>query len=193
MRLAAFAVAAAVALAACAGSRSLDDSFSDLGADAKLKQTLLVDREHDYGDIDITIFEGRLMLTGTMASEAGRRKLIENAWKAGGVDEVIDEVFVGDDTGLAQGVSDGRIDASLRAKLIADDGVRSRQVKIAASNGVVYLLGEARDQAELERVIAHARKTPGVSKVVSHVVYEGVAPLAATAPATAGPVADPAR
>ena len=162
---------ALVSAGGCASSRSLGASFDDIGSDAAVKTTLLADRQHDYGDIDVTVFEGRLMLTGTMKSEEGRRKLIENAWKAEGVRQVIDEIYVGDDTGFGQGVADTRIDTSLRARLLVDGDVRSGTVKIAVSNGVVYLLGVARDREMLEAIVQHARTTKGVNKVVSHILY----------------------
>lgn len=158
-------------LSACGSSRSLGASLDDLEANAVLKRVLFTDRSHDYGDIDLTVFEGRLMLTGTMQSEEGRRKLVENAWKATGVKQVIDEVFVGDETPLGQGLEDSRIDAALRTKLLADRDVRSSDVKIAVSNGVVYLLGVARDRDQLEQIVSKARTTNGVSKVVSHMLY----------------------
>lgn len=166
-------VAALFALAsACASSRNLDESFSDIGADAQLKAVLFADRTHDYGDIDLTMFEGRLMLTGSMKSEDGRRKLIENAWKAEGVDQVIDEIFVGDGTSFGQGVEDGAIDAALRSRLIADGDVKSGDFKMSVSNGVVYLLGVTRSDAQLNEAVEIARSTRGVEKVVSHVLVK---------------------
>ncbi len=163
--------AAAALLSACATSRSLDQSFSDIGADARLKQVLLADRSHNYDDVDLTVFEGRLLLTGTMASESGRRRLIENAWKAGGVEQVIDEVIIGDRTSLGQGLTDTRIDTAIRAKFVADGSVKGGRIKIAVSDGVVYLLGVTRDRTELEDALRYARTTGGVKKVVSHILY----------------------
>lgn len=162
-------LAAALTLGACASSRNLDQSFADLSGNAELKAVLFADRSHDYNDIDTTLYEGRLMLTGTMRSEQGRAKLIENAWKADNVEQVIDEIFVGDKTSFGQGFEDTRIDQVLRARLIADEGVVSGDYKIAVSGAVVYLLGEARNQAELDRAVELARTVAGVEKVVSHV------------------------
>jgi len=170
-------LAAAMALAACASSRNLDETFSDMAGNAELKGVLFSDRTYDYGDIDITLFEGRLLLTGTMHSEDGRRKLIENAWKADGVDEVIDEIFVGDDTSFGQGFEDARIDQTLRAKLITDKNASSADYKIAVSNAVVYLIGAARSQEELDRALELARTVGGVEKVVSYVTLRGPAAL----------------
>lgn len=171
------ALLSALMLQACASSRTLDGTFSDIGADARLKQVLLSDRTHNYSDVDITVFEGRLLLTGTMLSDEGRLRLIENAWKADGVKEVIDEVYVGDNTPFGQGIADARIDTAVKAKLVSDQDVKSGDVKIAVSNGVVYLIGAVRDRDRLEKILNHARRTGGVNKVVTHVLYSDLAAL----------------
>ncbi|MEL7487484.1 MAG: BON domain-containing protein, partial [Pseudomonadota bacterium] len=130
------------------------------------------DRNYDYSDIDITIYEGRLLLTGTMRSEDGRKRLIANAWKADNVRQVIDEIFIGDKTPIGQGLSDSRIDQAINAKLLTDRGIASADYKIAVSGGVVFVLGVARDEVALNRALNHARSTAGVKKVVSHVLYK---------------------
>lgn len=165
---------AVLTLGACASSRSLDESFSDMSANAELKGVLLSDRTHDYSDVDLTLYEGRLMLTGTMRSEEGHRKLLENAWKADGVDEVIDEILIAEKTSFGQGFEDARIDKTLRARLIADGDVTSGDYKMSVSRAVVYLIGAARSQKELDEAIALARSVAGVEKVVSHVVIRSV-------------------
>jgi len=162
-------------LAACASSRTLGGSVEDLAANTTLKGVLFSDRSHDYSDIDLTIYEGRLMLSGTMRSEEGHQKLLENAWKADNVEQVIDEVIIADKTSFGQGLEDTRIDQSIRAKLIADRGVTNGNYKLSVSRGTVYIIGVARDELELDRVLAAARSTAGVEQVVSHVVYRSAA------------------
>ncbi len=173
-------LAAFAALGACASSRNLDQSFQDLSGNAELKGVLFADRTHDYGDIDITLYEGRLMLTGTMKTEAGHASLIKNAWKAENVSEVIDEVLVAEGTSFGQGFEDTRIDQVLRARLVAAGDVSSTEYKIAVSNAVVYLIGIARSQAELDKALDLARSVAGVEKVVTHVKLRG--PAAQMAP-----------
>lgn len=157
---------------ACASSRNLDDSVTDIASDSELKAVLFADRKHDYGDVDLTVYEGRLMLTGTMRSEDGRQRLIENAWKANGVDQVIDEIVVGDKTSFGQGVEDARIETALRSKLVLEGGVKSSNYKIAVSGGVVYLLGATLSDRSLNEALELARSTGGVEKVVSHVLIK---------------------
>lgn len=172
----AFATRAALALllfaaAACGSSRTLESSVSDISANTQLKSVLFTDRSHDYSDVDLTFYDGRLMLTGTMRTEAGRKKLVENAFKASGVAQVIDEIIIADKTSVGQGFQDARIDQTLRARLVTSDNVTNRNYKMSVSRGVVYLLGVARDEAELEKTLEVARSVSGVDAVISHVVY----------------------
>ena len=167
----------ALAVAGCASSRSLDKSVSDLSANADLKGVLFVDRSHDYSDIDITIYEGRLLLTGTMRSDGGHKKLIANAWKADGVTQIIDEILVGDKTPFGQGFEDAFIDQTLRARLIASDEVISGNYKIAVSNDVIYLIGSASAQNEIDRAINMAQSVSGVKEVVSYVTLRNTNPI----------------
>lgn len=178
----------AVTLSACASSRSIDENFTDFSASSELRGILFSDRSHDYGDVDITIHEGRLMLTGSMLSEQGRAKLVENAWTAEGVDQVIDEIIISEKTGFSQGFEDTRIDQVLRARLIGADGITSSRYKIAVSQAVVYLIGVARDREELDEALYIASSIAGVEKVVNHVLVQ--TPLGAPQP-TAAPAAQP--
>lgn len=168
-RLAILALAAAGALAGCASSGTLSGAVSDISSDAQLKAVLFADRNHDYGDVDLTIYEGSLLLTGTMRSEEGRNAVVANAWKADGVKAVIDEIIVGDKTTIGQGIEDARIEATLRARMIGDDAVKSGDFKIAVSKGVVYLVGAARNEAQAARATALAAAISDVERVVSHV------------------------
>jgi len=166
------AAIAFLSVSACASSRNLDAAFSDLSSNAKLKRGLFSDQTHEYGDIDLTIYEGRLLLTGTMHTEEGRTMLVKNAWKAENIKQVIDEVQIGDRTSIGQGIEDTRIDQTLRAKLITDGKVKSGDYKIAVSGAAVYLLGAAPGQDQLSRVLDLARGIGGVEKVVTYITVQ---------------------
>ena len=163
---------AAATLSACASSKTIGASVDDFSASQTIRRALFTDRSYDYSDIDITMYEGRLLLTGTMRSEDGRKRLIANAWKAENIKQVIDEIFIGDKTPIGQGFADSRIDQAINAKLLTDRGVTSADYKVAVSRGIVYVLGVARDDVALNRALNHARSTAGVKQVKSHVIYK---------------------
>ena len=53
-----------------------------------------------------------------------------------------------------------------------DGDVLSINYSVETVNGTVYLIGIAQDEAELVRVIEHARGIEDVKRVVSHVVLK---------------------
>ena len=167
-----FAVAvSSLIMSACASSRSLGASFGDLDAGARIDQIIRTEKAHDYRDVDVTLFEGRLLFTGTVESEEARQHLINAAWSVDAISQIIDETYVGENTTFGQGVADSRIDTEIRVRLTTHRDVKASDVKIAVSNGVVYLLGVARDQQTLEAVLNVARTSRGAHKVVSHLLY----------------------
>lgn len=58
---------------------------------------------------------------------------------------------------------------SLGYSILAAKGVTSINYRWRSVNGVVYFLGLARSQEELDKVLALARQMDGVRDVVSHV------------------------
>jgi osmotically-inducible protein OsmY len=120
-------------------------------------------------DVDATVYDGRVLLTGRVPSEEWRQEAVKRTWQVKGVKEVYDEIQVGPDSGFWQDASDTEITARLKASLIADGYVKSINYTITTVGGTVYIIGSARSQAELNRVVDHARNTPNVKRVVSYV------------------------
>jgi hypothetical protein len=77
----------------------------------------------------------------------------------------------------------------LRSALTFDPAIKSLNYTIETVNGVVYLIGSARGQGELDRVTNHARNLPNVRKVVTYVDIRPGEPRPVM-PATAPPPAD---
>ena len=162
-----------LSLPACVQNRTLGEGIDDVGADLNIKQRLLRDRTIDTSDVDVSIFEGRVLLAGTVPSEDHRLRLVAKARAVPSVREVIDEVQIGGQTKPGQGARDAVIDEKLGAAMLADNGVYRGNYQIIVSQGTVYLLGVAQGPNELERVVGHARSVSGVKDVVSHVVFVG--------------------
>ena len=165
--------AALVLLAACVQNRTLGEGIDDVGADLNLKRQLLFDDDIKTRDVDLTVFEGRLLLAGTVPSEADYQGLLARARSVASVREVIDEVRIGAKTTPAQGRKDVLIDQKLGAALLTDNGVYRNNYQVVVSQGTVYLLGVAQGPNELRRVTDHAASIDGVEGVVSHVVFVG--------------------
>ena len=158
-------------LSACVTNRSLESGVADTSLDLALKDALFRDTNYDTSDIDITIFERRVLLSGTARSVDARRDLSMKARSMAGVDEVINEVVVGPRTAFGQGTKDALIDQKFGWALKADNGIYRDNYQFSVSNGVIYLLGVAQGPAELDRVLGQARVIDGVKDIVPHVVF----------------------
>jgi len=91
------------------------------------------------------------------------------AWSAPNIVQVGNEIMIGGKKDFIRGSKDTVVATRVRTKLIAEKGVKSRNVNIETYNGVVYLLGVARDVDELRRMTYLASTTDGVKEVISYI------------------------
>lgn len=119
--------------------------------------------------IGVEVWESRALLTGQVKTEAERAEAVRLAWQVTGLKDVINEISVESGSGLADLAYDSWISVQLKSRLTLDQNIPSINYDVETVNGVVYLIGIARSQAELDRVLAHARNTKRVRRVISHV------------------------
>ena len=85
---------------------------------------------------------------------------------------MINEIEVTDEGGIGAYARDTAIVTELRSKLLFGKDIQSVNYSIESVNGVVYILGVAQDQAELDKAIDIARNVRYVRRVVSHVLMK---------------------
>jgi len=145
--------------------------------DAKIRveiNHLWFDRDIEmYRQVNLNISEGRVMLTGVVTTDQARADAVRLAWQASGVHEVLNEIQVrsAGEPGLDQ-TNDLWIQEKLKTRLLTDSEVKNVNYIVDVTDSVVYLLGIAQSEAEMARVIAHARDTSGVKRVISHVILK---------------------
>jgi osmotically-inducible protein OsmY len=128
-------------------------------------------------DADITIYDGRVLLTGRVRNDEWRAAAVKGAWQADGVKEVYDEIETGPDSRFMDDARDTVISSRLRGDLVADTHVKSINFTVKTENGTVYVIGSARSREELDRVTGYARNIPNVRRVVSYVRIRGGEPM----------------
>ena len=142
-------------------------------ATATRMRTKLLDAGNDYvTGIGVEVYEGRVLLTGTLADENMRATAIGLAWKTDGVKDVINEIQIGQAT-LRDWAKDSWITAQLQSKITFDKKILTINYSIETVNRIIYLIGIAQNQAELDRVIAHARTVGYVNRIITHVRVKG--------------------
>ena len=125
-----------------------------------------------YRQLNLQIWEGRVLLTGVLSSETFRAEAVARAWRAKGVKEVIDETVIDRSGNTGSFARDQWITAQLKSKLLFEKNVFSVNYSFETVRGVIYMLGVAQDQTELEIVLNHARNIEYVRRVVNHALLK---------------------
>jgi len=150
-------------------------------------------------DLNVTVYEGRTLLTGEAPTPEFKAQAKEVASRVPGVRAVYDEIEVAPDESAWESAKDTWITSRVRTELTFNPNIRSVNYTIETANKSVYLIGSARSQAELDIATTVARTTPDVKRVVSYVevrpgspvAAQNTAPPSSSAPSAGAPAAAP--
>ncbi len=148
--------------------RGISGAAHDAAVYARVNGLLIDDDLSLYSKIGIDVVEGRVLLTGVVPDADARIRAVRLAWQAEGVREIINEIVI-DRADSARGAKDAWITAQLAGRLLFDQEISSINYSVDTVRGVVYLMGVAQDQIELDRVVRHARDVRFVNRVVNYV------------------------
>lgn len=153
-----------------AQERSVGNAVDDAGILLKLKNLYAQNNYKDLlTNVEIKVVEGRVLLTGNVDRPQSQVDAVNLAWQVNGVREVINEVQVNDQSGVWNYARDVWISTQIRSRLLITKQVRSVNFSVITVNQVVYIMGIAQDQSELDRVTNVAATTNYVQRVVSYV------------------------
>ena len=126
-----------------------------------------------YAKLNVTVEQGRALVTGIVQNPDDRVNAIRLAWQVEGVDQVINEIRIAESEGLKGYIKDTLITSQLRTKITLNRNIQSVNFSIDTVNTVIYLMGVAQNQTELNNVIETARTIKNVSQVISYVKIAG--------------------
>tara|TARA_B100000579_G_C22583362_1_gene734600 strand:+ start:168 stop:767 length:600 start_codon:yes stop_codon:yes gene_type:complete len=154
--------------------RSVKDAAIDLKLELQIQEALFrSNTEKLFVNVDIHIIEQRVLLVGNVSSQDLRDQAAKIVWEISPkIKNVLNEITVGKDSSLVSEAKDARISLSLSGLLIADTEVSDINFSHSVSKQVIYLIGIAANDEELNKVIYHARTVKGVTKVISHIILK---------------------
>ena len=151
--------------------RGFSGSIDDTKIRTNINAAWLEADSQMFRKVDLSIYEGRVMLTGIVLNATQRDLAVKLTWQAGGVREVINEINInpsGQD--FTDYTHDTWIQEKLSTKLLFDKNVKNINYVEDVVGGVIYILGLAQNQAEMDEVIAQASDISGVKRVVNHIM-----------------------
>ena len=120
--------------------------------------------------INAVSYNGRVLLIGQVPSEGVKETATELAKGVEGVNDVYNELTVGQKISIGQISKDSWITTQVKSKMLVDNRVKSTDVKVITENGQVFLLGSlTHSQADAAADIAS--RISGVQKVVKVFKY----------------------
>jgi len=150
--------------------RGIKGAAQDTGIRAEINHYWL-QRDHGmYMALRLQVWEGRVLVAGALPDATQRAEALALARQAAGIRELIDEIEVAPSRELSGFAEDVQLDSAISLRFLLTRDIDSINYSVEAVNGAVYLLGTARDGAELGRVIAVLRDVPGVRRIVNHVL-----------------------
>ncbi|MGJ8558790.1 MAG: BON domain-containing protein [Litorimonas sp.] len=149
--------------------RSFVSSLNDVNAGRAIEARLKRAYAYEMGGVDVEVAEGVVLLTGNVPRQEDRIEAARIAWSAANIDQVGNEIMIQDKQGIVRNTKDGVLEKSVRARLTADKYVKGINYNIETHDGIVYLMGVARDPGELERAAKIASLTRGAREVISYV------------------------
>lgn len=134
---------------------------------AKVKAALLDNESIKSTDISVKTDKKVVTLSGFVQSQAQAEAAVAAAKTVEGVASVSDKLHVRDskESSIKGYAGDTATTSEVKAKLLADDIVPSRNVKVETTDGVVQLSGTVESQAQSERAESVAKAVEGVKSV----------------------------
>ena len=148
---------------------------SDTVITAKIKASMATDSTVKASEIQVGTDHKVVTLTGNLNSQAEKDRALEIARSTSGVANVVDMLSVrtGADSGnapdpdrtLGEHIDDTVITAAVKARLLDDPQVKGLKIDVDTREGIVFLTGSVRSQAESDRAVEVARGTNHVKDV----------------------------
>ncbi|OFW82814.1 MAG: hypothetical protein A2018_00200 [Alphaproteobacteria bacterium GWF2_58_20] len=152
-----------------AQERSLGDAVDDTTIRFRINELWFKHNSTLNSSLGLSINEGRVLITGSVENPDLRVDAVRLTWQVPGVKEVINEIQVTRSEGVKGFARDSWISAQLKTSLMFDRDIAAINYSTDAVNGVVYIMGIAQSQNELDRVLDHARNLKYVRRVISYV------------------------
>lgn len=168
----------ATSLSGCMGlqmnpqERSFFTALDDFNIQTELNARLIGESGVLFANVNSTVLEGRIHMTGTVATQGERLQVTRMAWAIPAVKEVINDIEVTSETDVVDTARDHWITAQVRSLILNDKAIRDSNYTIDTENAVVYVHGIAQDRLELDRVLRHANSVAEAKRVVNYALLK---------------------
>ena len=154
------------------GDRSLGTVVDDATIKVKIASKFLSSEENLFLNVEATVIEGRVLLTGIVNNQQTRINAVRKVWEVEGVNEVINEIEIGDKTTLKEYSKDLWINTRVRGVAAKNIGLKALSYNFETIRGKLYIAGITSNKEELDLLIKSIMSVKGVEEIVNYVIFK---------------------
>ncbi len=151
-----------------------DRSFGTVVDDATIKVNIAAkfinSQDNLFVDISTSVLQGRVLLTGLVDNQEVRIDAVRRVWEVEGVNEVVNEIQIGNRETLKEYVQDVWITTQVKGLAAKTIGLRSISYNFETIKGKVYVVGITSRPKQLEELLSVIKTVKGVTEIVNYVI-----------------------
>ena len=125
-----------------------------------------------FVDINTSVLEGRVLLTGLVDNQELRIEAVRLVWQIEGVREVVNEIEIGNRESIKDYAKDLWINTQARGIAAKTIGLRVVAYNFETINGKIYIAGITTKPDQLDMLIESLKTIKGVTEIVNYVIIK---------------------
>ena len=160
------------AMVVAEGERTLGTVIDDATIKVNIAAKFLAAENNLFVNINTSVLEGRVLLTGLVDNQEIRIEAVRLVWEAEGVQEIINEIEIGDRTTLKDYTNDLWINTQARAIAAKTVGIKSITFNFETIQGKIYVAGISTRPDLLNEMVSALKNIKGVNEIVNYVIIK---------------------
>ena len=160
------------AMVVAEGERSLGTVIDDATIKVNIAAKFLNAENNLFVNINTSVLEGRILLTGLVDNQEIRIDAVRLVWEVEGVQEIINEIEIGDRTTLKDYTNDLWINTQARAIAAKTVGIKSITFNFETIQGKIYVAGISTRPDLLDEMVSALKNIKGVNEIVNYVIIK---------------------
>ena len=166
------ATSGGTAMVVAEGDRSIGTVVDDATIKINIAGKFLNAGNNLFVDINTTVLEGRVLLTGLVDNQELRIEAVRLVWEIEGVREVVNEIEIGNRESIKDYAKDLWINAQARGVAAKTIGLRVVAYNFETINGKIYIAGITTKPDQLDILIESLKTIKGVKEIVNYVIVK---------------------
>ncbi|MBT6197259.1 MAG: BON domain-containing protein [Pelagibacteraceae bacterium] len=154
------------------GERSFGTVVDDATIKINIASKFINSDDNLFVDVGTNVLEGRVLLTGLVDNQEIRIDAVRRVWDVEGVNEVINEIQIGNRESIKEYAQDLWITTQVRGLAAKTIGLRSISYNFETIQGRVYIAGITSRADQLEELVKVAKTVKGVTEIINYVIIK---------------------